>query len=139
MRFRRARLNATETDVKVFVVLGRLLAEWRDDPERLAVAVYAYENVLGYCYAGDEIEYGHPNAPMIPREEARRLRDQALYRRNRRVLRARAEGLVLALQSLAEAADAWRLHETQVESAVIECRQLSIEERLERLRAKEAA
>lgn len=130
VELRRRPRDHNDLDVKVFMALGSLIKQWKLDPEKLAVAAYAYENVLGYNAAAMEI-YG------CKYEEACELVHNALHRRNRKILRARAEGLVLALRETAEAAEAWKLHQVQVDVAVIECRQLPIEERLAKLRERE--
>lgn len=138
MRIRPHRvLDASPQDVAVFQTLRRLLSTWRDDPERLAVAVRAYE-MLGYWAAAWEVALGHgPEVRSISDDEAHALIEGALYRRNRRVLRNRAEGLILALRATAEDAEAWRLHQVREDVCVIECRELPIEERLLALRAKD--
>lgn len=130
LRARRS-LNASTRDVAVFTAVGELIREWKDDPERLAVAAYAYERVLGYASAASEIRGGS-------HDDALRRVDRALRGRNRKLLRARAEGLVMAVQALAEDANAWDLHQRQHTACVIECRELPIDERVERLRAQDA-
>lgn len=131
--------QAARTDV--FMALRRVMAAWREDPERLAVAVTAYE-MLGYNMAAFEIEYpdrhGHGRTSpdqIWSHDRAIEVVHSALHRRNRRVLRARAYGLLMALDELAVDAEFARLHRVQADSAVIECRVLSIDERIERLRS----
>jgi hypothetical protein len=129
-------LNPSKRDVDVFQAMRRILVRWRDDPEKLAIAVVAYEDVLGYNCAAWEVGGWSGTTALSDTEASVRVR-HALYRRNRRTLRHRAEGLVLALQEVAEDAEAWRLHGARLESCVIECRELEIDERLEALRARE--
>jgi hypothetical protein len=118
--------------VEAYWQLRLLIQAWRDDPERLAVAACAYEDVLGYASAANELQ-------DIGIQEALALVDRARRGRHRAKLRARAEGLVLALEELAYGAEFARLHRARVESAVIECRELSMEERLAKLRAMEGS
>jgi hypothetical protein len=129
-------VNRTE----VFTALGYLLAAWRDDPDRLAVAVTAYEKA-GWHMAAYEVgsTCGAAGKPYIKEADAQALINAALYRRNKRLLRHRADGLLMAVEAFAGSFEAMRLHDVRVESAVIECRELPLEERLEKLREMEAA
>lgn len=89
--------NTTPERVEVHQALCRLLRLWKDDPDRLAVAARAWY-LAGYADPWAGYEVGPDGQERI---------DRALYRRNRRVLRHRAEGLLLALE--AEAAESGRL------------------------------
>jgi hypothetical protein len=117
--------DAHRTDV--FMALGSLMSEWRDDPDRLAVAVAAYR-LSGYGMEAYEVGRGLSDA------DAQALIQAAMYRRNKRLLEHRARGLLMALDALGPRAMRDRLHEQQVESAVIECRVLPIDERIAKLR-----
>jgi hypothetical protein len=125
------RLVSKEIAVDVYMAVRRLISEWRDDPDRLAVAVTAYEG-LGYHYAHEEISGG-----WVSRDQALEIVNAALRGRPKRILRARAMGLVMGLASLAADAERARLHDVQVGACVIECRQLSIDERVAKLRASD--
>lgn len=118
------------TSTEVHIALCRLLSLWGDDPDKLAVAARAWL-LAGYAeqWAGYEVDAvdGHERIA------------KALYRRNRRVLRNRAEGLLLALEAEAADANRARLHDVQERAAVIECRRLPLEERIARLRELETA
>jgi ribosomal protein L25 (general stress protein Ctc) len=112
-----------EEKVEVFSALSRLLHEWRDDPDRLAVASEAWR-MAGYT-------------PGWEADEARVALDvviAARHRKNRRLLRHRARGLLLALEATARDANRALLHDVQVDAAVIECRHLPLDERLAKLR-----
>jgi hypothetical protein len=124
-------LDPAQTDV--FMIVRRLINEWADDSDMLAVVAWAYERVLGYDCAAFEIR-----REGLRHDDALDLVNRALYRRNRRTLQHRAEGLVLALRSVASDVEAARLHRVRLDVAVIECRELSIEERLAKLREMSA-
>lgn len=148
------RWREKQDDVRtdVFCALGRLLGQWVDDPDRLAVAVYAYvwagwtdpafelESALGQRFYDYERwprwHHGErdPRALLLP--DCWELIRSVMRGRHERVLRLRAEGLLLALEATAGAFEFERLHSAQVDSAVIECRELGVEERLDKLRAK---
>lgn len=132
------RLVSRDDSVYVFMLLRKLLPLWREDPDKLAVAITAYE-LLGYSPAAEEIRDGElPDGSFVEpwsRERAQEAYQGALRGRHRRTLRARAYGLVMGLVELAPAAERDRLHKVRVECHVIECRVLSTEERGERLRA----
>jgi hypothetical protein len=112
------------------MALCRLLREWRDDPERLAVATEAW-TLAGYApqwRAGEafpERAYDDPEAWEVIR--------RARHRRHRRLLRAKARGLLMTLDAVAAEVERMRLHDAQVESAVIECRRLELDERIAKL------
>lgn len=115
----------------VFLALGRLLKEWRDDPERLAVACAAWEEggwSAQWLVCEAFPERAHDDA------EAWEIIDRARYRKNKRLLGHRAQGLLFALEALAVDANRALLHDMQIESAVIECRRLPIDERVKKLR-----
>lgn len=127
----RSSVKGTQNDVDVFVVLGRLINEWADDPDLLAVAAWAYECVLGYNDAAVEIR-------GLRHDEAQEVVRRAVYRRNRKTLQHRAEGLVLALRAVAGDAQFAHLHRVRLGAAVIECRELTIDERVAKLRETSA-
>lgn len=130
-------VDDAKTDV--FMQLRRMLSSWRSDPDRLAVAVACWALVgLASQWLVDEVSSADPHTGIggVSREEAREMIEKALLRRNRRVLRLRAEGLLMALEFSAVQAEKSILHDVQVDSCVIECRELSLDERIERLRAQ---
>lgn len=126
---------AEEIATAVYTQLSRLFNEWRTDPDRLAVALSAW------CLAGypgpsaiDEVASGYPGPTgYISDDQARAYIDKALRGRHARVLRLRGEGLLLGLEALATDAEFARLHQVREESAIIECRELTPSERVERL------
>lgn len=128
---------AEEIATAVYTQLSRLFNEWREDPDKLAVALSAW------CLAGypgenaiEQVASGYPEPTgYISDDQARALIEKALRGRHSRVLRARGEGLLLGLEALATDAEFARLHQVREESAVIECRELTPAERVQRLAA----
>jgi hypothetical protein len=122
--------------VEVFCELRRLMAAWREDPDRLAVAVTAYEG-LGYTMAAFEIEHGaeYPSEHWDD-ERCHQAIARALRGRSKQLLRAQARGLVLGLVAIGPDARRARLHDVRAGAYVIECRELSTQERLDRLTAR---
>lgn len=119
--------------VETHQALCRLLRRWCDDPDRLAVALAAW-SLAGYnpAFAVDEVAMTHGDTQA---GWAWDRCDAALFRRERRLLRARAEGLLLALSETGAGFEFERLHAAQVEAHVRECREVDMPERLARLRA----
>lgn len=129
--------------VPIYTTLERLLVEWRDDPEKLATAAVAMSlyghpasSIIYSAASSYERRPGEGWIQTITEDEARDRLQQAFFRKNRRRLLHRGEGLLWALESLAADADATRLHRVQVDACVIDCRQLPTEERIAKLRAQ---
>lgn len=125
----------TELSTAVYSELGRLLSSWREDPDRLGVAVTAYEG-LGYHMADFWLSHG----PEYPSEAwgqdgCIEAVCASLRGRPKRLLKAQARGLVMCLVATAQDSRRARLHDVQVQSAVIECRILPTNERAAKLRA----
>lgn len=140
---------------EVFMTLRHLLGRWADDYDRLAVAVYAF-CWLGYNPVGDEVASAcneisfrkycdehpdswdaHSKAPYMTDSEGWGRVEVALRGKQERDLRNRAKGLLYALEVTAPGHEFAVLHKIQVEAAVIECRNLPIEERIAKLRSME--
>lgn len=111
----------------LFVTLGRMIGEHAADPAKLAVVVTAYEKA-GWHMPWCEIH-------GVSDDEARGIINAALRNRHKKLLRARADGLLLALASTAGPSDRWRTLQVQIDAAVVEVRELTGEERFARLRA----
>lgn len=123
----------------VFCEIQKLLKLWRHDPDRLALAL-AIWSLAGYPgrnavddVSGGDLELG---IKSIPRDDAWRLCEEALHRRNKNRLRQRAEGALIVLEEIAQMSEAMRLHDLQQDVAIIECRVLTSEERLAKLLEK---
>lgn len=110
----------------VFVVLCRLLEEHREDLDKLAVVAEAC-HLRGYPVAAHLMSRGSDDDNID-------LINRALFRRNKRILRARALGLLIAVDALAVDAEAMARHRVQEDAAVIECCVLSLDERAQKLR-----
>lgn len=124
----------------VFMMIRRLMREWRDDPDKLAIALATW-TLAGYPGANaiDEIALGYRREDeLLSDDEARDLIERALHRRNKKILRHRAEGVLMCLEELAVDAEEAEHHRLQEDACVIECRELSPDERAERLRGKDA-
>lgn len=82
--------DAVATDV--YTALSGMLQAWSDDPDRLAVACYAQ------CWQGTW--WGNLGTDVDPRDEAVgwTLVHAALHRRQERLLRHAARGLLLGLE-----------------------------------------
>lgn len=115
----------------LFCRLERMLRDAKDDPAQLAVVVTAYEKE----------GWWHPQWSFygVSDTEGIELVNAALRGRHKRLLRAKADGLLLGLRATAAEAERWRVLQVQLDSAVVEVRQLPTEERIEKLRAIEAA
>lgn len=128
----------------VFCGIERVIWESRDDPFSLGVALAAWCR-LGYPPGNWVHALGsRPNWTAKAGEQwsddrCHEAAEAALKGRRRRDLTARADGLIVGLIVLAKDAARARLHAVQVDSAVIECRLLTVEERVARLRNMEAA
>lgn len=129
------RIKEEGLKVDIFTELDRMIGEVRDDPDRLSTALAAWCR-LGYPPGNWDVGLERQvNGQSWDREFARQKAADALRGRPRKVLTARADGLILGLICLATEARAHRAHEVRVESAVIECRVLSIDERIAKLRS----
>lgn len=137
---------------EVYMALRQLLGLWADDPDRLAVAVYAYcwlgynpvgegvasaVNEISYREHLDKSPWPHFNPPHMDDSEGWDRAEAALRGKQHYDLRNRAKGLLYALEITAPGHEFAKLHEIQVDAAVIECRRLPIEERIAQLRARE--
>lgn len=116
----------------VFMMLCNLMSWWRDDPDRLAVAVTAYE-ALGYGMPSFEVASARelPEGGWtenLSQDWASELVTTALRGRPKRILRARAYGLVLALIDFAPLVEETIKHRRGVEFGSIDCHQRTIEE-----------
>jgi hypothetical protein len=125
----------------IFWMLRRLMSSWRDDPERLAVAVTLYRE-LGYTMDAFEVCEGEgvdgKFVERIAEDDAFELIREALSHRPRRVLRSRAYGLLLALVDLAPLAEAWIKHEAGVGFGRIDCRERTLEEMVQHWHERDA-
>lgn len=130
---------ADDIAVDVFMQTRRLLVQWREDPERLAAACACYA-LQGYSDQSLlwDVASGDPDlgAKSITDDEALIFITVCLRRRNPRLLRARAEGLLMGLEALAQDASDAQRHDARVQSCIIECRQLELTERLAKLAAR---
>lgn len=127
----------------IFMSLHRLLGLWADDPERLAVAVYAY-TWCGWAMAGFEVEssFNEIHYPLVgqermTQEEGWERVNGSLRGRREDLLRERAKGLLMALEVTSPGFEFERIHGIQIEAAVIDCRKLQVDERLAKLREME--
>lgn len=130
----------TEHYTQVFTALCHLTSVWRDDPERLAMALAA-GSLFGFPAENFSMDVakGDPRLEQwLTQDQALELMEKALFRKNAKVLRAKAYGLLMVLVEFAPAVERDRLHAVQVESCVIECRALPVEERLAMLRQLDA-
>lgn len=123
----------------VHVILCRLLVEWREDRDRLAVACAAW-TLGGWAaqWLPDEVKDGQKiDGSFVEQwtdDQAWEAVQGAVKRRNRAKLHHQAEGLLFALEAIAQDAEAMELHRRQIESCMFECRELSLEERVTKLR-----
>lgn len=128
----------------VHVILCRLLREWREDPDRLAVACATW-TLAGYApqWLIDEVRSGDlldgTFVESWDDDRAWNTVQGSVYRRNRAKLRHQAEGLLLALEIIGQDAEEMELHRRQIESCVVECRPLSLDERITKLRNEDRA
>jgi hypothetical protein len=104
----------------VFVILCRLLCEWREDPDKLAVACAAW-TLTGYAsqWLGDEVQAGQKlDGTFVEHwdiDYAWEAVRASVYRRNRARLRHQAEGALLVLEAIAQDAEAMELHRRQID------------------------
>lgn len=131
---------------EVFVALARVTFLSREDPDQLAVACAAWCRLgyppyvwLDYMQHGSFAHGFSAGAEVWDFERAHDVSRRALHNRQRRLLTAKADGLIAGLIHLAEDSNRARLHDLQVETATIECRKLSFEERGSKLREMEAS
>src|ERR1700723_1105328 len=105
------RLIDKDRETDVFCALCRLIRMWRDDPDKLAVAVTAYE--LGGWYQASYQIFDFSD------DEAHDIIKRALRNRHKTRLHHLAEGMLMALNTTAEAFRFQELHGIQVDAAVI--------------------
>lgn len=109
----------------VYTQFERLAALWKNDDDRLALLLAVW-TLAGYPAF---------NFDYVPEKRIRSV----LYRRNRAKLRHQAEGALMVLEALAQDAEEMDLLRRQMESHVVECRELSLDERINRLRREDRA
>lgn len=122
-------------------VLEGLAFEHREHPSELATVLAAFAR-LGFPPLNWDMGMGYGGTSSVARGEAEawglgRCHDvarSAMRGRRRSVLTARADGLLLGLESVAQEVMDKRLHDLQAGEYVIECRPLSVEDRLQRYR-----
>lgn len=131
-----------EVSTEIMQCLEGLALKYREDPEKLSTVLAAFARMgfppmnwdMGMAYGGAFFDPGIESVESWSAEKCLAVGQAAMRGRRRVVLTARADGLLTGLEAYAKAILTERLHRVRLDAHIIDCRELSINERIERLR-----